>query len=88
MPRSRPRVVFNDEGICNACINAQNKKLINWDERRIEFEEVVKNIKTNKKSIYVNSDYDCVVPWSGGKDSSYIAHRLKFEFKLSIITHP
>ena len=83
MPRSRPRVVFNDEGICNACVNAQNKKLINWDERRIEFEEIVKNIKNNKKSIYVNSDYDCIVPWSGGKDSSYIAHRLKFEFKLN-----
>ena len=83
MPRSRPRVVFNKDNICNACVNAENKKLINWHDRKIEFEEIVRNIKNNKNSSDINKNYDCVVPWSGGKDSSYIAHRLKFEFKLN-----
>ena len=83
MPRSRPRVVFNKDNICNACVNAENKKLINWHDRKIEFEEIVRNIKNNKNSSDINKNYDCIVPWSGGKDSSYIAHRLKFEFKLN-----
>ena len=33
MPDSRPRIVFNDDGICNACINAENKKNIDWSKR-------------------------------------------------------
>ena len=82
-PRSRPRIVFNEDGVCNACVNAKNKKLINWNDRFIEFQEIVEKIKINRNFKNINPNYDCVVPWSGGKDSSYIAHRLKFEFKLN-----
>ena len=35
-PRSRPRVVFID-GRCNACINSDKKKTINWKKREEEF---------------------------------------------------
>ncbi len=81
MPNSRPRVRFNKEGICNACLNAEEKLKINWGERKLEFENIIEKIKSNRKKNRLN--YDCIVPWSGGKDSSYIATKLKFEFGLN-----
>ncbi len=80
-PDSRPRIQFNSEGVCNACINAEQKKLINWSERREEFYKIVDNIKKHSKNN--NNNYDCIVPWSGGKDSSAIALKLKTEFNLN-----
>ena len=74
MPSTRPRIVFKD-GICNACHWAEEKKGIDWDRRADEFEELV-----NRKQA---SGYDCVVPFSGGKDSAAIAHKLKFDFGLN-----
>ncbi len=79
-PNSRPRIIFT-KNICNACLNARNKRKINWKKRKNEFLKIINKIK--KKSKDQNKDYDCVVPWSGGKDSSYIAYRLKFEFGLN-----
>lgn len=81
MPNTRPRVVFNDEGICNACTNTDKKKKIDWNKRKNEFLLLVEEIKN--KSFDVGSMYDCVVPWSGGKDSTSIALKLKYEFDLN-----
>jgi len=77
MPNSRPRVVFDEHGVCNACRNAEQKVAIDWDARRTEFLEYIDKYRGK------SGPYDCIVPWSGGKDSSYIAHRLKFEFGLN-----
>ena len=77
MPTSRPRVVFNEDGVCNACTNAQEKQQVDWEARAREFAELIE--KNRPKS----SEYDCIVPWSGGKDSSMIALRLKEEFNLN-----
>jgi N-acetyl sugar amidotransferase len=79
-PNTRPRVVFDKTGICNACINAEKKsKLINWENRENEFLDLVKKIKHEENN---DNPYNCLVPWSGGKDSTYVALRLKFEFGL------
>lgn len=77
MPDTRPRIVFDDNGICNACHTAERKKSIDWDARRKEFLDLVEKYRAR------DGAYDCIVPWSGGKDSSAIAWRLKFEFGLN-----
>ena len=77
MPDTRPRIVFDSDGICNACHHAETKKSIDWDKRQSQFIELVDQSGLN------NTEYDCIVPWSGGKDSSTIAYRLKFEFGLN-----
>jgi len=81
MPDTRPRIVINKDNICNACLHSEKKKIIDWTLRKEEFLELIKNIKS--KAIKSNSPYDCVVPWSGGKDSSSIALKLKFEYGLN-----
>ncbi len=79
MPDTRPRIVFNDEGICNACENANLKNKIDWSKRKKDFDVLINKIKDTNK----NNQYDCVVPWSGGKDSTSIALKLKFEHDLN-----
>ena len=81
MPDSRPRIVFNKDGICNACINSDEKKKIDWKIRKKEFEELLDKIKFYAKK--TDSKYSCVIPWSGGKDSTSIALKLKFDFGLN-----
>jgi N-acetyl sugar amidotransferase len=75
MPDTRPRVVFTD-GICNACHYHATKPDVDWDDRKAQFLELVKSKKRHPA-------YDCIVPFSGGKDSAMIAHRLKFELGLN-----
>ena len=77
MPDSRPRISFDEAGVCNACRYAERKREIDWDARRDEFRALIEDYRSKDGS------WDCVVPWSGGKDSSSIAWRLKFEFGLN-----
>ena len=78
MPTSRPRIVFDKEGVCNACLHAKNKyKNIDWEARKKEFLKLVEPYRSK------HGEWDCIVPWSGGKDSSTIAYRLKFEFGMN-----
>jgi N-acetyl sugar amidotransferase len=81
MPDSRPRIVFDNKGICNACLYSKKKKEMEWNSRKNEFLELINKIKNDSKKY--NSHYDCVVPWSGGKDSTSIALKLKFEYGLN-----
>ena len=49
--------------------------------KKKEFLSII-NKSRRKKNLY-----DCVVPWSGGKDSSAIAYRLKFEWTQSTLVY-
>src|SRR5207253_660802 len=62
--------------VCNACLNSVEKEEIDWDGREQEFRDYIDRFRGT-------GPYDCIVPWSGGKDSSSIAHRLKFQFGLN-----
>ena len=80
MPDTRPRLSFNSEGICSACEWAEIKKTkIDWKARKEEF-------KTLCQSIRGKQQYDCIVPVSGGKDSTYVADKMKNEFNLNCLT--
>jgi len=68
LPDTRPNLVIGPEGICNACLNHQNKPNINWEEREINFQKIVKQVKCK------SSSYDCLIPVSGGKDSTWQTH--------------
>ena len=66
---------IDDKGICNACNYHELKKKINWKKREDELLKIL-DIYRGK------TEYDCVVPGSGGKDSGYKAHILKYKFLL------
>ena len=65
-PETKPDLEFNDEGVCNACTNYTNRPRVDWEERKKQFIELVSKIKND-------NHWDCVIPISGGKDSTYQA---------------
>ncbi len=69
-PDTKQDLWFNEEGICAACIAHEDRLDINWTEREKEFLQIVKKYKTKDY-------YDCVVPVSGGKDSTYQAIKVR-----------
>ena len=74
---TRPRITFDKNLICNACIWNKKKQTIDWKKRRKQLENLFKHIKKNK-----TSDFDCIVPVSGGKDGSYVCYKLINEFNI------
>jgi N-acetyl sugar amidotransferase len=70
---------INKDNICEACKYNLEKSRIDWNKREIELENVL--LKHRKKN-----GYDCVVPGSGGKDSAYTAHILKYKYKMNPLT--
>jgi N-acetyl sugar amidotransferase len=73
-PETKPDLSFNEDGICSACIAAENKNSgINWVDREKEFHKIVDFYRKPSGSI----GYDCLIPVSGGKDSTYQAYFMK-----------
>lgn len=70
-PETKPDLWFDDHGVCNACLNFQRRAEVDWDQRREEFLRVVDKYRSRDES-----NYDCIVPVSGGKDSHYQLLRL------------
>jgi N-acetyl sugar amidotransferase len=71
---------FNDEGVCDACLYAAQKEKIDWKKREEELRELLDKYRTSDGS------YDCIVPGSGGKDSAYAAHVLKYKYGMHPLT--
>ena len=46
MPDTRPDQIFNDSGICNACLSHQNSDKIDWTKREVELK---RNYRRHKK---------------------------------------
>ena len=42
---TRPRIVFNKKKICNACVNAKQKLVVNWKTRKKQFLDIIKKLK-------------------------------------------
>ena len=67
MPNTRPDQIFNSNGVCNACLSNDYKDKIDWDKRKDDLNIILKKAKLNKDS------WNCIIPSSGGKDSTYQA---------------
>lgn len=77
----RPRIVLDEDGVCSACYFAEEKRsTIDWDSRR---EQLVKLCDEYRRD---DGRFDVVVPCSGGKDASMVAHRLKAEYGMNPLT--
>lgn len=67
MPSTRPEQVFNQEGVCDACLSISLKDKIDWGEREVQFRKILDKYRSD------GSKYDCIIPVSGGKDSVFQA---------------
>ena len=74
---TRPRLTFDDQGRCSACQWHTKKPTIDWERRTNQFKEVVESVSTP------DTPFDCLVPVSGGKDGSYVAHTIREQYGLT-----
>ena len=72
---------FDENGICDACnLTAQKNNTIDWNSRESELRELCDRFRRS------DGRYDCVVPGSGGKDSFFAAHMLKYKYGMNPLT--
>ena len=80
MPDTKPGIVLDERGWCNACRTSEVKKKIDWEKRWQELSNIAEDIKKQN-----NPFYDCVVPVSGGKDSWYQALIISKKLGLKVV---
>lgn len=71
MPDTKPDLLLDEEGVCNACRSYEQRKEIDWDARARELPGVLEKYRRRD-----GSNWDCIVPVSGGKDSTYQVVRM------------
>jgi N-acetyl sugar amidotransferase len=71
MPDTKPDLKLDDEGVCNACRSFERRKEVDWDARRRELESVLARYRQKNAG-----NWDCIVPVSGGKDSTFQVIRM------------
>jgi N-acetyl sugar amidotransferase len=75
-PETHETVTFDEEGVCNVCRQHEHKKTaIDWNARKADLDTLVAEYKGKNA-------YDCIVPFSGGKDSTFTLHYLVQQYGL------
>ncbi len=77
LPETMPFIRFDDEGVCNYCLNY---KLRNEPRPTDELFDLVEPFRRNGSE-------DCIVPFSGGRDSCYGLHLICNELKMKPIAY-
>jgi len=76
LPETHETIAFDDEGVCNICRQQEVKReSIDWDQRKRDLNDLIAAYRGK-------GDYDCLVPFSGGKDSTWTLYYLMKEYKL------
>jgi hypothetical protein len=84
LPDTIPNITFDGNGVCHYCREyTQEGDVLHkrTDERRLRLDELIED--SHKRSS--KSEYDVLVPLSGGRDSSYVAWALKVKHKLRVL---
>lgn len=71
MPETKPDLHIDEHGVCSACRYFENRTAVNWDKRRQELDAVLEKYRSKD-----GSNWDCIIPVSGGKDSTAQVIRL------------
>jgi N-acetyl sugar amidotransferase len=76
LPETYETIEYDKDGVCNICTqNMFKREKIDWDGRKKDFDALIESHRGKY-------DYDCIVPFSGGKDSTYTLWKLMDEYKL------
>ena len=76
LPETHETIEFDTEGVCNICRQHEyKKKKIDWAEKE---KELIKLIDSYRGKY----SYDCIIPFSGGKDSTFTLYTLVTKYKV------
>lgn len=71
IPETKPDILFDDAQVCSACRNFESRTEVDWDARAEQLAELVDRYRCKD-----GSRHDCIVPVSGGKDSTFQTVRI------------
>lgn len=71
MPDTKPDLYFDSEGICSACRSYEQRTDVDWKARKILLHQILDKYRSKD-----SSNWDCIIPVSGGKDSTYQVLRM------------
>ena len=71
MPDTKPDLKFDEHGVCSACRSFQERREVDWSQRKQELSEILDRYRSKD-----GSNWDCIIPVSGGKDSTYQTIRM------------
>jgi len=86
LPDTKPQLEFDENGICSACINNKKKESVDWESKKTELLRIIEKYKSKD-----GTNYDCIIPVSGGRDSTYQTYVMKELFDLNplvVAFHP
>lgn len=77
MPETQETITFDENGVCSTCRNVSVKQEnVDWEANKKEFLSLLEKYRGKYA-------YDCIVPFSGGKDSTYTAYSLVRDYGLN-----
>lgn len=71
-------LAFDEDGVCSGCRAAAQRTVVDWDRRKRQFERIIEEYRSPE-----GSNYDCIIPVSGGKDSYFQIHLIKKVYGLN-----
>lgn len=71
-------LAFDENGLCSGCKSADERIHVDWDRKKRQFERILEEYKNTD-----GTNYDCLIPVSGGKDSYYQVHLIKNVYGLN-----
>lgn len=80
LPETFPGITFNGQGICNFCQNYKGHGQL--QQEKLKYKQKFENLL---KQFQNQGCYDCLMAYSGGKDSTFTLSVLKKEYDLNII---
>jgi len=86
MPETWPSITFDEDGVCSLCREYNKEQKIDWNKRQEELSEILKEYK--KYAEQKGNKYDCLIGYSGGKDSAYtlLTAVIKYGMKPLVVT--
>jgi N-acetyl sugar amidotransferase len=76
LPETQETITYDEEGVCNVCRQAEHKKSkIDWSEKEKELKALIEEYRGKY-------DYDCIIPYSGGKDSTFTLYKLVTDYNV------
>lgn len=79
LPETHETITFDIEGVCSVCNNHGKKQVVDWSQRKKELDLIVADVKKR------NASYDCIIPFSGGKDSTWSLYYAVKELGLKVL---
>jgi N-acetyl sugar amidotransferase len=79
LPETYETIEFDENGVCNICRSAEYKQgKVDWNKRKLLLDDIIEKHRGQY-------DYDCIVPFSGGKDSTFQLLYLIKEYGLKVL---